>query len=67
VKLDIPDSELMAEKLGMVVLCANCGRRLEQVGRLGTWKHEDSKLGYCSDRVSKANPSSSYAKPRKLP
>lgn len=46
----IPDSELMAEKLGMIVLCENCGGRLKKVNvlRIYCWAHESNNSGWCN-------------------
>jgi len=47
----IPESELMAEKLGMIVLCENCGKRLKRkyVARIGYWDHEDTDTFWCDE------------------
>jgi hypothetical protein len=46
----IPDTELMAEKLGMIVLCEHCGKRLSRcyVARIPRWKHTDTNLYGCN-------------------
>ena len=69
--INISDSELMAEKLGMIVLCENCGKRLKRtyVARIGTWRHEDSDSCWCPMRKieGKCIIGSGQAHPRKGP
>ena len=50
--IEIPDTELMAEKLGMIVLCDNCGKRLKRVyaARIPTWQHEETDDYWCPMR-----------------
>ena len=45
----IPDTELMAEKLGMIILCEHCGKRLKRtsIARIGTWTHEETNNYWC--------------------
>jgi len=52
--IEIPDTELMAEKLGMIVLCDNCGERLERCYpvRIPTWRHTRTKEYFCSTTES---------------
>jgi hypothetical protein len=49
--VEIPESELMAEKLGMIVLCQNCGKRLEyKISlRIKVWSHIDTNLQSCTE------------------
>lgn len=51
-KVEIPDTELMAEQLGMIVLCENCGKRLKRryVARIPAWEHEATGLIWCGNR-----------------
>ena len=48
----IPDTELMAEKLGMVVLCAHCGGRLKSISvlRIPLFIHISNESVWCSDK-----------------
>jgi hypothetical protein len=41
--IEIPDTELMAEKLGMIVLC-------EYFARIVVWQHEDTNNHWCEMR-----------------
>ena len=60
--VNIPETELMAEKLGMITLCENCGKRLKRayVARIPCWAHEHNNFGWCDE--NSAHP---YAQPRK--
>lgn len=53
----ISDSELMAEKLGIIVLCENCGERLirTSVVRVPLWTHEKTNLVRCDFINHKGN------------
>ena len=46
---EISIEELMAEKLGMIVLCEHCGKRLKRtsIARIGTWTHEETNNYWC--------------------
>lgn len=46
----IPESERMAEKLGLITLCKWCGKRIEptQVMRMIVWSHIDSDIKPCA-------------------
>jgi hypothetical protein len=48
-KAKISDGELMAEKLGMIVLCEHCGKRLcrSSVARIRTWRHAADDTYWC--------------------
>ena len=68
---NIPDTELMAEKLGMIVLCQNCGQRLKRdyVARIPCWRHElNNDYYYCLPDYQIANDNrliwKNYAKTR---
>jgi hypothetical protein len=52
IEMIIPDTELMAEKLGMIVLCENCGKRLKRTSivRIRTWTHEETNNYWCEKR-----------------
>jgi hypothetical protein len=72
--MNIPDTDLMAEKLGIVMLCENCGGRIEEI-RDYVWVHFNNKCTMCpSISVTHTiNPSTtivlnsySQAKPRKI-
>ena len=45
----ILDSELMAEKLGLIVLCQNCGERIYRCEKLTgqSWLHEKTNEKIC--------------------
>jgi hypothetical protein len=47
----IPDTELMAEKLGMIVLCSHCGKRIDwiKVGKVYYWNHIDNDSLWCGN------------------
>ena len=65
-KLNISDSELMAEKLGIIVLCNNCGKRLVRtnIARIPIWEHEDTKSFLCDETgvmaIARKGPLSEY-------
>jgi hypothetical protein len=50
--INIPETELMAEKLGMIVLCENCGKRLirKSVARIGYYHHEENETFWCAEK-----------------
>lgn len=54
----------MAEKLGMIVLCKNCGKRIFifHAGDYSNWIHENKKLQPC---WCDSTTSWLYAQPRK--
>ena len=66
--IKIPESELMAEKLGMINLCKNCGQRLirKSIARIPVWHHEATNSLYCPDEFqifNKLNDPVKHAEP----
>ena len=47
-KLEIPDTDLMAEMLGIAILCEHCGKQIFQIDN-GSWFHSDTSAMCCSN------------------
>jgi len=64
--MKIPDTELMAEKLGIIVLCENCRLRIKKIEKFSGyyWAHENNGAQVCLQTTSLTN-FSIVAKPRK--
>jgi hypothetical protein len=56
VSLEIPDTDLMAEMLGIAILCEHCGKQIYEDEKYGSWFHSDNKTMCCSNTGEQLGP-----------